>query len=107
MNARKRRAEQGIDLGDREVDAAPDPEPARHLLDQLRAARANGEAWEQAWPDCVAYVLSCVADGNSRRDGKDRQEWSVALRDTEWAWWAAWVGLKLSGLSDAVLADAA
>jgi hypothetical protein len=106
-NARKRRSEKDIDIGEREIDGAPDPEPAKHLLDQLRAARANGESWEQAWPDCLNYVLSCIGGGNARQDSKDRQEWSVALRDTEWAWWACWIGLGFTTVDPSLLADAA
>jgi hypothetical protein len=89
------------DLGHREVDGAPDLEPAHHLFDQLAAARAAGETFDQAFVDCARFVASCILDD------RDRMEWRVAFQTTEWAWRAGWERETFISLSPALLSAVA
>lgn len=69
-----------------QVHHAPDPSPAQHLCDLLADARRDGEDFEEAFGDCVAYVLECIG----RRRKIDRMEWSNAFHDLEQVWRLGW-----------------
>ena len=56
---RKRHQENGTDLGWSAVNASPDPCPPEST-DLLAEARSAGEDFDEAFDDCVSYVLACI-----------------------------------------------
>lgn len=54
------------------------------LLQQLAAARREGQAFEQAWPAALAAALQTA------ETGRERTEWTEALRATLESWREAW-----------------
>jgi hypothetical protein len=54
------------------------------LFDRLTAARREGQAFEAAWPDALAAALQTA------ETGRERTEWTEALRGTVESWREAW-----------------
>jgi hypothetical protein len=97
--ARRRR------LGEEFVTNAPDPQPARLLVELLRYDRAFGLDFESAWSEGAEFVLERVS---GRCAAREREEWRIAFESQRNAWEAAWrrvdgPGVRLSpALLDAV-----
>jgi hypothetical protein len=66
--------------------AAPDKQPAEHLKDCLASDRRDGMTFETAWPDAVAYVLSCIEPSPD----EDLASWTEVFEETKPWWAAAW-----------------
>jgi hypothetical protein len=46
--------------------------------------RRAGLTFDEAWADCVEYVLGCVPD-------EEREGWAEVFEETRIAWGAAWL----------------
>jgi hypothetical protein len=73
--------------GQHYIDMAPDKHPAEHLRDLLADDRRAGMTFDEAWPDCVEFVLSCVPPGPD----EDLASWRQVFKETRPAWAAAWM----------------
>jgi hypothetical protein len=100
---RQKRADLRQRLGHRHVDDAPDPQPARLLVELLRYDRAFGLDFNTAWSEGVAFVLERI---RGPRSANEREGWAEAFNATRAAYEAAWrrvEGGPGSGLTPALL----
>jgi hypothetical protein len=100
---REQRAALAEAYGHHLVDSAPNPSPARMLVELLAYDRRFGLAFDDAWPQDVEFVLDSL---NGYRKVQERRDWAVAFQDTRTAWEAAWRRLPCgpgSGLTPALL----
>ena len=82
--------------GHRLVDGAPDPAPARRLVELLAAARRAGVTFEDAWAPALDEALR----GARKRD---RADWLESLTWAQGHFRAAWSRQDVCGLSRGLL----
>lgn len=90
--ARERQARIRAAYGHDFVRYAPDPAPARLLLDLLADSRRVGLPFDVAWSEDVEFVL---AHTRTRPGGieAERASWREAFESTKTAWRAAYEGV--------------
>jgi hypothetical protein len=84
---REQRAALAEAYGHHLVDSAPDPTPARMLVELLAYDRQFGLAFDDAWPQDVEFVLDSLSGYKKVRE---RRDWAEAFQATRAAWEAAW-----------------
>jgi len=73
---RQERADRRRQLGELFVEQAPDPQPARLLVELLRDSRRAGLGFDEAWAEDVAWTLEqiegkpCASSASTRTSGE-------------------------------------
>lgn len=101
---REARARMRAAFGHRHVEEAPNPAPARLLVDLLRDSRRVGMSFAEAWSEDVEFVLARI---RSRSPGAERESWREAFESTRANWEASYNRVKApdTGLDVGMVAE--